>query len=221
MLVRRVGDGRVVVFCCACGYVVGERGAACCRHPMGRRFRFDPCIPGRSGVGRLACGLFIVGSLCCSSLIGSRLCSPRRCSRTRSLSSRFVLRVAAACLSDAVDVSRPGRARCVVWIRRRLFDSGQPVWVAWWPVWARLAVFGRCSYPYTACFPSGMLFRGVPGFGISAHVVVVLLALLWLVRHRLRRPIAGLCCRWTRLVVAVMAKRVLRGRGVATIGTTA
>ena len=132
---------------------------------MGRRSRFDPCMPGRLGVGRLACCLFIVRSLSCSSLIGSRLCSPRRFSRTRfSLSSQFVLRVAAACLSDAVDVSRPGRARCVVLVCRRLSASSQPVWVAWWPIWARPAVFGCCSCPYVACLLLGMLFRGLSGF---------------------------------------------------------
>ena len=72
------------------GMVVSGRGAACCRQPMGRCSRFDPCVPGRLGVGRLGCGLFIVGSLSCSSLIGSQLCSPRLCSRTWfSLSSRL------------------------------------------------------------------------------------------------------------------------------------
>ena len=106
------------------GMVVGGRGAAYCPQPMGRRSRFDPCMPGRLGVGWLACGLFIVGSLSCSSLIGSRLCSPRRCSWTWfSLSSWFVVRLPAACLSGAVDVSRPGRAQCVVLVRRRLFAS--------------------------------------------------------------------------------------------------
>ena len=162
-------------------------------------------MPGRLGVGWLACGLFIVGSFPCSSLVGSRLCSPRRCSRAWfSLSSRFVMRVAAACLSGAVDVSRLRRARCVVLVHWRFFASGRPIWVAWWPVWARLAVFGRCSCPYVACFPLRMLFYGVPGFGMSARVVVALLALLWLVGHRLRRPMAGLSCRWMRWAVAVV-----------------
>ena len=141
------------------GMKVSRRGAACCRQPMGRRSRFDPCMPGRLGVSWLVCGLFIVGSLSCSSLIGSRLCSPRRCFQTWFLlSSRFVLRVAAPCLSGAVDMSRPGRARCLVLVRRRWFASGQPVWVAWWPVCAWSAVFGRCSCPYVACVPSGTLF---------------------------------------------------------------
>ena len=43
------------------GMVAGGRGASCCRQPMGRRSRFNPCMPGRLGVGPLACGLFIVG----------------------------------------------------------------------------------------------------------------------------------------------------------------
>ena len=42
------------------GIVVGGRGAPRCRHPVGRRSRFDPCTPGWFGVGRLACGLFTV-----------------------------------------------------------------------------------------------------------------------------------------------------------------
>ena len=56
------------------GMVAGGHGAACCRQHMGRRSRFDPCMPGRLGVGWLACGLFIVGSFFCSSLVGTRLC---------------------------------------------------------------------------------------------------------------------------------------------------
>ena len=58
------------------GTVPGGRGAACCRQPMRRRSRFDPCMPCRLGVGWLACGLFIVGSFFCSSFIGTRLCQP-------------------------------------------------------------------------------------------------------------------------------------------------
>ena len=148
------------------GMAVDRRSAACCRQPMGRCCRFDPCMPGDFGVGWLVCGLFIVGSLSCSSFISSPLCSPRRCSRTWfSLSSRFVLRVAAACLSGAVDWSRPGCARCVVLVRRRLFASGQPIWVVWWPVWARPAVSDRCSCPYVAHSSSGMLFWRCARFG--------------------------------------------------------
>ena len=79
--------------------------------------------------------------------------------------------------------------------------------VVWWPVWAWRAVFGRCSCPYVTFFPSGVLFRGVLGFGTSARVVVVLLPVRWLVRHRLRRPMAGLSCRWMRLAVAAVYGR--------------
>ena len=42
------------------GMVAGGRGAPRCRHPVGRLSRFNPCTPGWSGVGRLACGLFMV-----------------------------------------------------------------------------------------------------------------------------------------------------------------
>ena len=45
------------------GMVDGGRGAPLCRQPVGRRSHFDPCMPGRFGVGRLACGLFIAPSL--------------------------------------------------------------------------------------------------------------------------------------------------------------
>ena len=161
------------------------------------------CLAGWVLAGlRVVCSLSAL--LFCSSLVGSRLCSPRRCSRTLfSLSSRFVLRVAAAGLSGAVDVLRLGRARCMVLVRRRWFASGRPVWVVWWPVWAPLAVFGRCSCPYVTCFPPGMLFHGVPSFGTPARVVVVF-AVLWLVRHRLGCTMAGLSIRWMRWAVAVV-----------------
>ena len=58
------------------GMLAGGRGAACCRQSVGRRSRFDPCMPGRSCVDWLACGLFIVGSFFCSSLVGTQLCQP-------------------------------------------------------------------------------------------------------------------------------------------------
>ena len=193
------------MFCCVRGYGGRRTWRSMLLPAHGTPFPFRPLQSGQLGVGRLACGLFIVGSLSCNSLVGSRLCSPRRCSRTWFLlSSWFVLRVAAAGLSGAVDVLRPGRTRCVVLVRRCWVASGRPVWVVCCPVWARPAVFGCCSCPYVACFPSGMLFRGVPGFGTSSRVVVVLLALLWLVRHRLRRPIASLSCRWMCWAVAVV-----------------
>ena len=96
---------------------------------------FNPCMPGRFGVGRLACGLFIVGlfflqqfgwypvlsavlwSACAS--WGRLRCSPRLCSRMLSLlSSRLVLRFVVAGLSDVAVVVRPGCARRIVLVRR-------------------------------------------------------------------------------------------------------
>ena len=44
------------------GMVVGGRGASWCCQPVGRRSSFDACMPGQFGVGRLACGLFMVTS---------------------------------------------------------------------------------------------------------------------------------------------------------------
>ena len=44
------------------GMVVGRRGPSWCRQSVGGRSRFDPCMPGQFGVGRLACGLFMVTS---------------------------------------------------------------------------------------------------------------------------------------------------------------
>ena len=154
------------------GMVVGGRGAPWCRQPVGRRSRFDPCMPGWFGVGRLACCLFIVGSFAlqqfgwymvvlaalrsaCSSRGLSR-CSPCRHSRMLSLlSSRLVLRFVATGLSDvAVIVLRPGRARRVVFVRRRrsrnwsacLGLCGGP----FGPGWPRLVAVGRflrCWFP--------------------------------------------------------------------------
>ena len=42
------------------GMVVSGCVTPRCCHPVGRHSRFDPCTPGWSGVGRLACGLFTV-----------------------------------------------------------------------------------------------------------------------------------------------------------------
>ena len=42
------------------GMVASGRGAPRRRHPVGRRSRFNPCMPDGFGVGRLACGLFTV-----------------------------------------------------------------------------------------------------------------------------------------------------------------
>ena len=44
------------------GKVVDGRYASWCCQPMGRRSRFNPCMPGWFGVGRLACSLLIVAS---------------------------------------------------------------------------------------------------------------------------------------------------------------
>ena len=115
--------------------VAGGRGASCCRQLIGPSSRFDPCMPGRFGVGWLACGLFTFGwfllhqfgrypvvsaALWSAGASRGRLrCSPRRCSRMSSvLSSRFVLGFEVAGLSDLVVVLRPARARRVVLVRR-------------------------------------------------------------------------------------------------------
>ena len=58
MLVGWLRDGRVTVL--FADMVVSGRGASRRRQPDGRRSRFDPCMPGWFGVGRLACGLFTV-----------------------------------------------------------------------------------------------------------------------------------------------------------------
>ena len=124
---------RCVVFV---GMVVGGCGASWCRQPMGRRSSFDACMPRWFGVGRLACGLFIVRSFylqqfgwymvvlavlwsACPSWCLSR-CSPRQRSLMLSLlSSRLVPRFVMAGLSDmVVIVLRPGCARRVVMVRR-------------------------------------------------------------------------------------------------------
>ena len=124
------------------GMVVGGRGAPWCCKPVGRRSRFHPCMPGWFGVGRLACGLFIVRSfslqqfgwymvvlaalqLACSLFVLS-CCSRRRCSRMSSMSfSRLVLRFVAACLSDvAVIVLQRGCVRGVLLVRRRRSRQG-------------------------------------------------------------------------------------------------
>ena len=119
------------------GMVVSGRGASWCCQTMVRRSRFDPWMPGWFVVGRLACGLFIVGSFslqqlgwymvvlavlwsACSSWGLSR-CSPRRRSWMLSmLSFQLVLRFVVAGLSDvAVFALRPGCARRVVLVCRR------------------------------------------------------------------------------------------------------
>ena len=58
MLVGRLRDGKVTVL--FADMVAGGRGASRRRQPDGRRSRFDPCMLGWFGVGRLAFGLFTV-----------------------------------------------------------------------------------------------------------------------------------------------------------------
>ena len=50
------------MFCCVRGYGGQRAWPPCFRQPVGRRSCFDPCMPGWFGVGRLACGLFMVMS---------------------------------------------------------------------------------------------------------------------------------------------------------------
>ena len=157
--------------------IVGRRGAQWCRQPMERCSRFDPCMPGWFGVGRLAWGLFIVGSLslhqcgwymvvlaalrsACSLWALSRR-SPRRRSLMLSLlSSQLVLRFVAAGASDvAVIVLRPGRARRIVLGRRRP-SHGWPACLGlcggpYGPGRPRLVVVGR---PLRCLFPVGYVF---------------------------------------------------------------
>ena len=58
MLVGRLRDGRVTVL--FSDMVAGGRGPSRRRQPDGRRSRFDPCMLGWFGLGRLVCGLFTV-----------------------------------------------------------------------------------------------------------------------------------------------------------------
>ena len=129
------------------GIVVGGRGAPWCRKPVGRRFRFDPCMPGGFGVCRLACGLFmtapllpqrfgwcmvVLGALwsACSSL--GLFCCCWRCRVLGSVGyfgrrpvqpvtvSRRGLGLVVAVMSDAgFLVLRPGCSWRVVLVRRR------------------------------------------------------------------------------------------------------
>ena len=134
------------------GTVAGGCVASWCRQPMGRRSCFHPCMPGWFRVGRLACGLFIVGSFflqqlgwylavsaalwsACASR-GRLRCSPRQCSWVLSwLSSRLVRRCVVSGLSDVAVVVPPGRARRVVFVRHRRCNQ--------WPARPEL-----CSGPY-------------------------------------------------------------------------
>ena len=147
------------------GMVVGGHGASFCRQPMGHRSRLDPCMPSPFGVGRLACGLFIVRSFflqqfgwytvvlaalwAAGASWGRLCCSPRQRSQMLSLlCSRLVLRFVVAGLSNvAVIVLRPGCAWRVVMVRR---CRGRQ-WLAcpglcggpYWPGWLRLVAVGR------------------------------------------------------------------------------
>ena len=109
-----------------------------------------------------------------------------------------------AVLSNVVVLLRPGRARCVMLVR--WCRGGQ--WLARPGLCSGSYGPGRpglvtVAVPYVICFPSGVLFRGLPGFGTSARVVVVLSPVLWLVRRGLRCPMVGLSCR--RMCWAVVA----------------
>ena len=118
------------------GMVDGGRGAACFRQPMERCSRFDPWMPGRLGVGRSACGLFMVASLllqrvcwCMVGLfvVGYFLLLPARSRpalnrvlRVKARASRRGLGLVLAGMSDTgFVVLRPGCSRRVVSVRRR------------------------------------------------------------------------------------------------------
>ena len=128
-------NGRISACCAFVGMVAGRRGASWCREPMKRRSRFNVCMPGWFGVGRLACGLFIIGSFLLQqfgwypavsaalwSAFASRgrmRCSPCRCSAVLSwLSSRLVRRFVVSGLWDVAVVVLPGLARRVVLVHR-------------------------------------------------------------------------------------------------------
>ena len=135
-LVGRLYNGRVVALCCVPGYGRRRAWRTTVSPTHGTPFPFRPVHAWLFGVGRLACGLFIVGSFSLQqfgwymvvlaalrpacSLWGLSRCSPRRRSQMLSLlSSRLVLRFVAAGLSDvAVIAFRPGCARRVVFVRR-------------------------------------------------------------------------------------------------------
>ena len=159
----------------ACG-----RGASCCHRPMGCCSCFTPSMSGRFGVGRLACGLFIVGLFFCSSLVGPRLCQPshgrlvRRgvnCAAARArmlllLSSPLVMRFVVAGLSDVVVVLRSRCARRIVLVRDRCGSqwSARP---------------GLCSGPYGPGWPR-LVAAGCP----LRHLFPVKPVLSWLARLR-------------------------------------
>ena len=130
------------------GMVAGGRGASCCRRPMGRRSGFDPCMPGRLGVGWLACGLFIVESFSCSSLVGTRLCQPPY--------GRPVRR--------GVDcaTARAGVAGCCLCCLLGLFSG------LWWPAYLMWWMCCERGAPSAWCWFAGVLAAsGRPVWGCA------------------------------------------------------
>ena len=108
-------------------------------------------------------------------------------------------------LSGVVDVLRPGRARCVVLVRRcrgRQW-SARPGFCGG-PYGPGLPCLVAVAVPYVIRFPSGVFLRGLLGFGTSVRVVVVLLPVLVLVSRHLRRPMVGLSCRRMRWAVVAV-----------------
>ena len=174
------------------GMVADKHGTSLCRQPTLCRSRFDPCMAGWFGVGRLACGLFIVWSFflqqfgwypagsatlwSACAFRGRLRRTPRHCGRVLSwLSSRLLWRFVESGLSDVAVMVRPGQARRVVLVRRRRYRQ----WLArpglcaglFGPVRPRLVAVG-CPLRYL--FPVGVFCRGSPGCGVSACEVVVL-----------------------------------------------
>ena len=245
------------------GMVASRHGASCCCQPMGRRSRFDPCMPDQFGVGWLACGLFTVESFflqqfgrypvvsaalwsACASW-GQLSCSPRRCSRMSSfLSSRFVLGFAVAGLSDVVVVLRPGRAPRVVLVRRcrgrqwsarrgrcgGVYRPGRPHLVAvgcpllFFPVKSVSVVVtpvASCPRVWSLCCCQHFVWYAVVfAAQWSACPAVRCVGQWWPCR------VSSGCSScvgpaWYLLTVRcpLLVRRVLRGRKVATIGTTA
>ena len=157
----------------ALGMVAGGRGASWCPQPMGRRFRFNPCMPGWFSVGRLACRLFTVGSFflqqfgwypgvsaalwSAGASRGRLRCSPRWCSRVLSwLSSWLVRRFVVSGPPDVAVRVRRGHARRVVFVRCRRGSQSLAPWGLcgglYWPGRPRLAAVGS---PLRHWFPVG------------------------------------------------------------------
>ena len=62
-LVGQLCKRRVELFCCIRWHGRRRAWRTMVSPTQGTMFRFDPCLPGWFGIGWLACGLFIVGSL--------------------------------------------------------------------------------------------------------------------------------------------------------------